>query len=156
MSSTNLSAGANSSKIPPRVGALLRFAWENVRGKIYAGVCRDGFGDLNPAHVAIFRYEGLEGKRPSQLTEQMQITKQSIHDLLRHLEDCDYIEFRPDPNDKRARLISLTVRGRKLGAAVQKYADAAEFELEQQLGSKRFREFLATLQIIAGGAGHSG
>jgi DNA-binding MarR family transcriptional regulator len=104
----------------------------------------------------MFRYEGLEGRRPSQITEQMQITKQSIHDLLRHLEECDYIEFRPDPNDRRARLISLTARGRKLGAALQKYADAAEFELEQQLGSKRFREFLATLRIIAGGAGRTG
>jgi DNA-binding MarR family transcriptional regulator len=156
MSSTNSRATATSSKIPPRVGALLRFAWEKIRERIYAGICQDGFDDLNPAHVAMFRYEGLEGKRPSQLTEQMQITKQSIHDLLRHLEECGYIEFRLDPNDRRARLISLTVRGRKLGASVQKYADASEFELEQQLGSKRFREFLATLQMIAGGAGQSG
>jgi DNA-binding MarR family transcriptional regulator len=155
MSSTNFRNAATSSKIPPRVGALLRFAWEKVRERIYAGVRQDGFDDLNPAHLAMFRYEGMEGKRPSQLTEQMQITKQSIHDLLRHLEDCGYIEFRPDPDDRRARLISLTARGRKLGAAVQKYADAAEFELEQQLGSKRFREFLSTLQIIANGAGRS-
>ena len=155
MSSTNLHVPANSSRIPPRVGALLRFAWEKVRERIYTGVCQDGFDDLNPAHVAMFRYEGLDGKRPSQLTEQMQITKQSIHDLLRRLEDCGYIEFQEDPSDRRARLISLTARGRKLGAAVQKYADAAELELEQQLGSKRFREFLATLQIIASGAGQS-
>jgi DNA-binding MarR family transcriptional regulator len=156
MSSANFRATENSSKIPPRVGALLRFAWEKVREQIYKGVCQDGFDDLNPAHVALFRYEGLEGKRPSQLTEQMQITKQSIHELLRHLESCGYIEFCTDTNDKRARLINLTSRGRKLGAAVQKYADAAEFELEEQLGSKRFREFLATLQLISGGADHSG
>jgi DNA-binding MarR family transcriptional regulator len=155
MSSTNFRAVETSSKIPPRVGALLRFAWEKVRERIYTGVRQDGFDDLNPAHLALFRYEGLEGKRPSQLTEQMQITKQSIHDLLRHLETCGYIEFRTDPNDKRARLINLTARGRKLGAAVQKYADAAELELEAKLGSKRFREFLAILQII-GGADHSG
>jgi DNA-binding MarR family transcriptional regulator len=150
MSSTNLHKVETSSKIPPRVGALLRFAWERVRERIYTGVRQDGFDDLNPSHVALFRYEGLEGKRPSQLTEQMQITKQSIHDLLRHLEACGYIEVRTDPNDKRARLINLTARGRKLGAAVQKYADAAELELEQNLGSKRFREFLAVLQIISG------
>ena len=149
MSITKNRASAESSKIPPRVGALLRMAWERVRGKIYAGICSDGFDDLNPAHVALFRYEGMEGKRPSQLTEQMQITKQSIHDLLRHLETCGYIEFRTDSNDRRARLISLTAKGRKLTATVQKYA--AELELERKLGAKRFRDFLSTLQVIACG-----
>jgi DNA-binding MarR family transcriptional regulator len=151
MSSIKNRVAAGSSKIPPRVGALLRMAWEQVRGKIYTGVSSDGFDDLNPAHVALFRYEGMEGKRPSQLTEQMQITKQSIHDLLRHLETRGYIEFRTDINDRRARLISLTAKGRKLTASVQKYADAAELELEQKLGAKRFRDFLSTLHVIAGG-----
>ena len=61
-----------------------------------------------------------------------------------------------DPNDKRARLIKFTTRGRKLTASIQKYADAAEFDLEQQLGAKRLREFMATLHLIACGDNHSG
>ena len=81
----------------------------------------DGYDDLNPAHVALFRYEGLHGQRPTQLAEYMQITKQSVNDLVRHLERCGYAESSPDPNDKRARLVYLTPRGRRLEATVQKY-----------------------------------
>ena len=110
----------------------------------------DGYDDLNPAHVSLFRYEGLDGRRPTQLAEFMQITKQSVNDLLRHLERCGYTECRRDPKDKRARLVCLTARGRRLEAAVRKYARAAEGELANELGQERFREFHRTLRKISG------
>ena len=124
----------------PRIGALLRLAWQRVRQRIYRGVREDGYDDLNPAHVSLFRYEGLEGRRPTQLAHSMQITKQSINDLLRHLERCRYVQCRPDPEDARARLVRLTARGRRLDAAVRAHAAAAERELALQMGERRFRE----------------
>lgn len=136
-----------------RVGALLRLAWQRVRERIYAGVRADGYDDLNPAHVALFRYESLDGRRPTQLAEQMQITKQSINDLLGHLESRGYVERRPDPTDSRARLVRLTARGRQLDAAVRAQARAAEHELAHTLGERRFQEFRETLLRIAGLAG---
>lgn len=134
----------------PRIGALLRLAWQRIRERIYSGVRSDGYGDLNPAHVALFRYEGLDGQRPTQLAESMQITKQSVNDLIRHLERCGYAECRPDPHDKRARRVRLTAMGRQLEAAIQKHARAAEKELEHQLGPVRFRELLTTLRKMNG------
>lgn len=156
MSSKKIRPAQNSAFPEPRTGGLLRLAWQRVREHIYNGVQSDGYGDLNPAHVALFRFEGLDGKRPTQLSEQMQITKQSIHDLLRHLEQCGYIEIRPDPSDKRARHICLTARGRRLEASVLKYARAAEREFERQLGPERFRTFRSALQIITGHASRQG
>jgi DNA-binding MarR family transcriptional regulator len=143
MSSENLQAEDSR-----RVGSLLRLAWERVRERIYEGVRNDGFDDLNPAHVALFRYEGLDGQRPTQLAERMQITKQSINDLMRHLEKCGYAETRQDPEDARARLISLTARGRRLEATVWKHARAAENELKDRIGTKRFAGFLEVLREI--------
>lgn len=144
---------ANRAAVAPRIGALLRLAWQRVRERIYAGVRSDGYDDLNRAHVSLFRYEGLEGRRPTQLAEFMQITKQSVNDLLRHLERCGYAQCRPDPNDKRARLVRLTARGRKLEAAVLKYARAAERELASELGQEKFREFQRALRQVSGLAG---
>jgi DNA-binding MarR family transcriptional regulator len=115
----------------------------------HSGVCEDGYDDLNPAHVSLFRYEGLDGRRPTQLAESMQITKQSINDLLRHLERCGYLHCRPDPEDGRARLVRLTARGRQLDAAVRVHAAAAELELARELGEESFREFYLLLQKIA-------
>jgi len=134
----------------PHIGALLRMAWQRVRARIYSGIQNDGYSDLNPAHVSLFRYEGLDGRRPTEVAERMQITKQSINDLIRHLERCGYIECRPDPGDHRARLIRLTARGRRVEAAARKYAIAAESELERELGQERFREFRATLLKMNG------
>lgn len=129
----------------PRIGALLRQAWQQVRERIYKGVRAGGHDDLNRAHLALFRYEGLDGRRPTQLAEQMRITKQSINDLLRRLEHRGYVELRPDPRDRRARLVCLTARGRQLEAEVRTQARAAEQELAQALGKRRFREFRETL-----------
>lgn len=144
----------------PRVGALLRLAWRKIRDHIFEGVQAEGYGDLNPAHLALFRYEGVEGWRPTQLAESMQITKQSVNDLLRHLEDHSYLECRPEPGDKRMRVIRLTAKGRRLEATVRKHAEAAESHLAKELGEEKFREFHGMLLKIIGSpearAGSSG
>ena len=132
----------------PHIGALLRMAWQRVRARIYSGVRDDGYSDLSPAHVALFRFETIEGRRPTQVAESMQITKQSINDLIRDLERLGYAKCRLDPSDNRARLIHLTMRGRRLEAAARRYAVAAERELEHDLGQERFRELRAILLKI--------
>ena len=145
---TDMSSSISRSqgrKQNPRIGALLRLAWQQVRERIYRKVRSGGHDDLNRAHVAVFRYESLDGLRPTQLAEQMQITKQSINDLLRHLEDRGYVLLRPDPIDRRARLVCLTVRGRQIEAEIRTYARSAEREVSRLLGQRRFREFRETL-----------
>jgi DNA-binding MarR family transcriptional regulator len=131
------------------MGGLLRLAWQRVRERIYNGVRAEGYNDLNRAHLAMFRYEGLEGQRPVELAEQMQITKQSVNDMLRHIERHGYVELTPDPADSRARLIRLTVSGRRLDSVVRAHARAVEEEWAQKLGGRRFHEFRETLARIA-------
>jgi DNA-binding MarR family transcriptional regulator len=140
--------GGTRAEDGPHIGALLRMAWQRVRARIYSGVEHDGYSDLNPAHVALFRFETIDGRRPTQVAESMQITKQSVNDLIRDLERHGYAQYRTDPRDHRARLIHLTARGRRLEAAAHKYAIAADCELEQELGQERFRELHATLLKI--------
>jgi DNA-binding MarR family transcriptional regulator len=124
----------------PYVGALLRLAWQRVREQIYWGVLSEGYSDLSAAHILLFRYEGLNGRRPIEVAKGMQITKQSVHDLLRHLERCGYAELRTDPHDKRSRLIYLTPRGRRLEAVTRRYAREAERYQATQLGQTRYQD----------------
>ena len=133
----------------PHIGALLRMAWERVRARIYSGVQHDGYNDVSPAHVALFRFETLEGRRPTQVAERMQITKQAVNDLIRDLERYGYARYCPDPSDRRARLIHLTARGRRLEGAARKYAIAAESELERELGQEHFQKLHAMLLKIS-------
>src|SRR4051812_14011081 len=92
----------------PYVGARLRVVWQWVRDQLYASVVAAGYDDLNAAHVELWRYPGLEGQRPSQLADRVGITKQSVNDLLGHLERQGYLSRAPDSTDGRARVIRLT------------------------------------------------
>ena len=100
-----MSTSRNSHRIGAKEGP--RMAWQRVRARIYKGVQHDGYSDLNPAHVALFRFETIDGRRPSQIAESTQITKQSVNDLIRHLDRHGYAQFLSDPSDRRARLIQF-------------------------------------------------
>ena len=133
----------------PYIGAMLRVIWLWVREKIFAGVVAAGYDDLNPAHVGLFRYPTLDGLRPTELAHQLQITKQSINDLLRHLEQSGYLVRKVDSADGRARIIRLTAQGRRLEKIINDQAKEAEHQIAEMLGSGRFMRLRSGLEELA-------
>ena len=138
------------------VGALLRPCWQWVWGRIFTGVVASGYDDLNPAHIGLFRYPTLDRLRPTEVAEQMQITKQSVHDLLGHLEQHGYLTREPDPTDGRARIVRLTSKGRRLENVINAHAQAAEIEIAEHLGPRRFAQLQAALTEFAAYAARDG
>jgi len=132
----------------PHVGAMLRYAWQQVWKEIYSGVVAAGYDDVNPAHVGLFRYPGLDGQRPSELAEQLQITKQSVNDLLGHLETHGYLTREPDPNDGRARVVRLTAKGRQLQTTIHGQAQGAEGRIAETLGTRRYTQLRHALEDL--------
>jgi DNA-binding MarR family transcriptional regulator len=132
----------------PYVGAMLRVVWQWVRDELYAGVLAAGFDDLSAAHVALWRYPGLEGERPTQLADRLGITKQSVNDLLGHLEAHGYLVRVPDSVDGRARVIRLTPKGRRLGDTIYAAAGAAQLQIEEILGPRRFAQLHSSLELL--------
>ena len=134
----------------PTVGALLRLAWLAFREQMYALVRDAGYADLAPSHMLLFRYPTLADMRPSQLAEQLGMSKQGVNDLLRQLEAKGYVELRPDPADGRARLITLTDRGSALMEAIRTAAQHVAAEWARSVGHQRFEAFRGTLvRLIA-------
>jgi DNA-binding MarR family transcriptional regulator len=127
------------------VGALLRAAWKGVRDHIDEAVKAAGYVDLNRAHVSLFRHPTLDGMRPTDLADEVQLSKQAVNDLLGDLEQQGYIRREVDPADRRSRLIRLTPRGMKLEDTVRLAARDAERQLERELGRERFRSFREAL-----------
>jgi DNA-binding MarR family transcriptional regulator len=132
----------------PYVGAMLRVVWQWVRDQLYAGVVAAGFDDLNAAHVGLWRYPGLEGVRPSQLADRAGITKQSVNDLLRHLEGHGYLLRVPDSVDGRARVIRLTAKGRRIEQTIYAEAGAAQLRIAEILGPRRFAQLHGSLELL--------
>lgn len=127
----------------------MRICWQWVREEIYAGLVASGYETLNRAHVTVFRYPTPDGMRPSQLAERLQITKQSVNDLLRELEDMGYLTREAESTDKRARIVRLTPSGRLLEQAAQREMRMAEERMAAMIGEERFAELRRTVVDLA-------
>lgn len=140
---------SESANEGPYLGGMLRLGWQWVREQIFSGVVAAGYHDLNPAHVGLFRYPTLDRQRPSELADQLQITRQSVNDLLGHLEQRGYITREADPADGRARVVRLTAKGRRLEKTINSQAQAAELEIAELLGARRFAQLRNALEALA-------
>jgi DNA-binding MarR family transcriptional regulator len=132
----------------PFIGSMLRVVWQWVRDQMYSGVVAAGYDDLNAAHVGLWRYPGLDGLRPTQLADRLGITKQSVNDLLGHLERHGYLERVPGSADGRARVIRLTDKGRRLEETIYAEAGAAQVRISEVLGPRRFAQLHSSLQLL--------
>jgi DNA-binding MarR family transcriptional regulator len=147
--SSDFRAGVTTGQGNRYVGAILRVVWQWVRDQMYEGVVAAGYDDLSAAHVGLWRYPGLDGLRPSQLADLAGITKQSVNDLLGHLERHGYLGRVPDPADGRARVIRLTSKGRRLQQTIYAEAGAAEMQIAEILGPRRFAQLHSSLELLA-------
>lgn len=127
------------------LGGLTRQVWQWVRREIHAEVVAAGYDDLNPAHVGMFRNPTLEGRRPGAVADEMQITKQSVNELLGYLEHHGYLVREPDPDDSRGRRIRLTAAGRRLEDVTWRAAANAERKAAEKIGDERMRTLRTTL-----------
>ena len=88
---------------------------------ISAGVRARGFDDLRPAHGFAFARLAPGGATITQLAEHLDVTRQAAAQIVDELIAKGYVERHPPPQDARARLITLTEKGR----ACTRAADAA-------------------------------
>ncbi len=127
---------------------MLRVVWQWVRDQMYEGVVAAGYDDLNAAHIALWRYPGLDGLRPSQLAGGVGVTKQSVNDLLGHLEQHGYLKRVADSADGRARVIRLTAKGRRLEHTIHAQAAEAQLRIEETLGPRQFAQLYGSLERL--------
>lgn len=131
---------ANDSAPPPLIGALVRGPVEAVHLRILREANEAGFTDLVPAHLAVLRYPGPDGRRPSELAAEVGMTKQAMNYLLGQLEQLDYIERRDDPNDLRSKRVHLTKRGKALRSVIRRAVTGIERDLEADLGTTAYAQ----------------
>src|SRR5215470_15571103 len=137
---------------PPMIGALMRLPWEAVHRRMLQALRENGFGEIDGPRLSVLLWPGPDGMRPSDLAARMKVTKQALNYLLGDLERLGYLERHPDPDDRRARRIALTDRGRELVPVIRGAVVKTERDWASSLGEARFeqlRELLIELNQIA-------
>ena len=136
----------------PQLGLLLRLLHQHWTQAIDAALEDAGFGDIRPPHANVFTFARPEGVQVSELTKLANVRKQTMAQAVEELERLGYVERRPDPNDRRARLVFLTAAVRRcvpsrwpLAAACTRWA---ELTSPKQLASLEhsLRSLLRALQ----------
>jgi len=132
----------------PLAGGMLRVISQWVRDQVVRGVISDGFDDLSPSHIDMFRFPGLNGARASDLAGRMRVSKQAITQLASQLERLGYIERTSDPDDGRARRIVLTETGRAVQTSITHNAQHVDVRLAEEIGLRDFDELREHLRRL--------
>ena len=144
-------ANLNATRGGPRIAGLLSIAFDQAMAAVTAEVAPH-HPDLRPAHLQIFRLGSIEGRRATELAALARMTKQSMHELVGHLERHGYLTREVDPGDVRARLLRLTPRGQQLEDQVVAASARLQLSWREALGADRFDVLWAGLQEITGGS----
>lgn len=89
-----------------------------------------------------------DGMTQAELAEKGQIDRSTIGGLVDRLEKCALVERRPHPQDRRAHMVHLTERGRKLEAPLSECASRSLARITAGLSEDEVREFRRLLEIM--------
>ena len=133
------------------LGLLLRLAHQQWTLAVETKLAEEGFDDIKPHYANIFTFVPPEGMQVSQLTELAHVRKQSMTQTVEELEKLGYVERRPDPGDKRGKLVFLTERGKKvspIARAAGKLVDQHWAELTSVEEIEALREALRSVLAV--------
>lgn len=141
----------------PDLGVLSSRLLVGLQGELFEQLAKAGYDDLRPRHAAVLAFLDEDGVRASELARLTGRHKQVVGRLVDELEELGYVERRPDPADRRAKLVVPTRRG----LAQLRVADEAVARFERRhaeaVGLRTYAEFRNVLRsIVAAGAAAQG
>jgi len=136
--------------VPQSLGVLLRLAHQHFSSAVDEALDQSGFGDIRPHHANVFSFVPPEGIQVSELTVKAGVRKQSMAQAVEELEKLGYVERRPHPTDKRARLVFLTERGKQIRPLAMATGKRVEEVWAQLLGERDLEVLRSALQALLG------
>lgn len=127
--------------------AMLGRAYSLLGFNIVNGVVGAGFPQ-KPSHSAVFAQIRPEGSRLTNLARGANVTPQAMGELVDELEELGYVNRRPDPTDRRAKLIVLTDRGQQCVAAGIATITGIEHRIDEVLGENEHRRLRRLLDKL--------
>ncbi len=128
----------------PNTVALLGRAYSLLGFQIVDGVVGAGYPQ-KPSHSAVFAQIDRQGSRLTALARGANMTPQAMGEIVDELEDLGYVVRRPDPSDRRAKLIMLTERGEACLDAGVSTISTIEQRISEILGERGHQQLRAML-----------
>src|SRR5690349_12943456 len=114
-------------------GILLHLAFARFKDALHVRLAKDGFDDLGTSFGFVFRALGAGPMNLKALAQLLGISPQGALKIVDEMVEKKYVRRLADPDDKRATLLALAVRGEKAFAAARQFHRRFEAGLAQQL-----------------------
>lgn len=125
----------------PDIGVLAGRLLFAVQRELFASLAAKGFADLHPRHGTVMAYLDQDGVRATELSKLSGQHKQVVGTVVDELERLGYVERRPDPADRRAKLICPTQKGLRQMRAADQIMAAIQERHARRLGRDTFAQF---------------
>lgn len=136
---------------PPPLLAVLDAAGKVIAARLGEHLAAAGYGDQTLAQSRVFGAIPAEGIRLTDLAARLWMTKQAVGELVDQMEAAGYVERRPDPADRRAKLICFTEKGwAAVDEALRIFAEL-ETELDATFGAATMADVRRVVTAIAEG-----
>ena len=132
----------------PTVPALVNLVAAAGAPQLRAAFAAAGLDGIRPAQSVALVPLAAGGLHASDLADRLRVSRQAVAQAIAALERHGYVARVPDPVDARARIIELTVRGRRALQVMRSHAVALEKRWTEVLGERRLGELRETLQML--------
>jgi DNA-binding MarR family transcriptional regulator len=133
----------------PDIGLLVAWLLDPIRAELFARLAERGHDQIRPCHRALLGYLDDAGVRLTELAALLDQPKQYAGRLVDELEALGYVERRPDPHDRRSKLIVPTDRGRDEQRQADLILAAIEDRHAARIGADAYAEFRRLLRALA-------
>ena len=141
----------SARRSPENLAILLREPFRTGTERLHRRFAERGHPEIRPPHGNVMQFLDDDGTRVSVLAERAHMTKQSMAELVAHLEELGYVERVPDPSDRRAKLVRATPRGKGLYAIAREVVAEIEAEWTRRLGKAKMRQLRELLKELNAG-----
>ncbi len=132
----------------PHIGALLRRTFGLFERRLHDGLHAAGMTEIRPTHHAVLRHLDVGGTRASELARLSGLTRQALTQIIDDLEALGYVARRPDPADRRAKLVVYTDRGLEGYRAGRRVIAEMERDFAAHLGDDAYRRLRSGLERL--------
>jgi DNA-binding MarR family transcriptional regulator len=132
---------AERNRSNPDLGVLAGRLLFAVQNELFSSLAERGFADLHPRHGAVMAYLDPDGVRATELSKLSGQHKQVVGTVVDELEQLGYVLRRPDPADRRAKLICPTERGLDEMRVADEIMTGIQARHARRLGKETFSAF---------------
>jgi DNA-binding MarR family transcriptional regulator len=132
----------------PDLGVLASRLLFSLQDELFERLADAGYDDLHPRHGAVLAYLDEDGIRATELARLSGRHKQIIGRIVDELEDLGYVERRPDPADRRAKLIFPTERGLDQVRLGDQIVADIEARHSREVGGRTYAQFRDVLRGV--------